>query len=108
MTDARLPTAKDFSLRENVEWCFLAVATLLDLKDICDEPLSEFKPNEALEIIKNQNSEIGNSLEKYYLAYKEWYESEQAYGVFILEEKRDTTHLELRKLYFKLLERKNK
>lgn len=37
MTDARLPTAKDFSLRENVEWSFLAVATLLDLKDICDE-----------------------------------------------------------------------
>ena len=70
--------------------------------------LSEFKPNEALEIIKNQNSEIGNALEKYYLAYKEWYESEQAYGVFILEEKRDTTHLELRKLYFKLLELKNK
>lgn len=43
-------------------------------------------------------------LEKYYLAYKEWCESEQAYGVFILKDKRDTTHLELLKLYSKLLE----
>lgn len=40
-------------------------------------------------------SKIDNVLEKYYLAYKEWYESEQAYGVLILEEKRDTTHLDV-------------
>ncbi|WP_180174763.1 hypothetical protein [Acinetobacter sp. YH01022] len=107
MTNERLPAAKDFSLRDNVEWCFFAVASLLNLKNICDEPLSEFNPTEALIIIKNKNLEIGSVLEKYYLAYKEWYESEQADGVFTLEEKRDTTHAELRKIYFKLLERKN-
>lgn len=46
---------------------FLAVASLLNLKNICDEVLSEFKPTEALVIIKNKNLEIDDALEKYYL-----------------------------------------
>lgn len=43
MTNERLSATKDFSFRDNVEGCFLAITSLLNLKNICDESLSEFK-----------------------------------------------------------------
>lgn len=102
-----LPSARDFTLRENVEWCFLAIAALLRLESVSDELLANFNYIDAIEQIRSENKEIGDALDNYYRAYQTWYELDPSkYKTeenVRLTNERDKRISELKELYFKIL-----